>query len=90
MYSKEDNYNENPDYKIISDKNELSYKENKCKNLKKRKKSQQSDDSVQFQKFVRSLGSDQLQELPSSDNNKKKRLPKKCIHLKPFYLFRQG
>ena len=90
MYSKEDNYNENPDYKIISDKNELSYKENKCKNLKKRKKSQQSDDSVQFQKFVRSLGSDQLQEMPSSDNNKKKRLPNKGIHLKPFYLFRQG
>ena len=90
MYLKEDNYNENPDYKIISDKNELSYKENKCKNLKKRKKSQQSDDSVQFQKFFRSLGSDQLQELPSSDNNKKKRLPKKGIHLKPFYLFRQG
>ena len=78
------NYNENSDDTIGSDENELSYKENKCENLKKRKRSQQSDDSAKFQKFARSLGSDQLQELPSSDNNKKIRLPKKGIHLKTF------
>ena len=48
------------------------------------KKSQQSDDSTKFWKFVKSLGSDELQELPSSDNNKKKRLPKKSINLKTF------
>ena len=75
---------ENSDDTRSSDKNELSYKENKCENLKKRKRSQQSDDSAKFQKFARSLGSDQLQELPSSDNNKKTRLPKKGIHLKTF------
>ena len=52
------NYNENSDDTIGSDENELSYKENKCENLKKRKRSQQSDDSAKFQKFARSLGSD--------------------------------
>ena len=55
------NYNENSDDTMSSDENELSYKENKCENLKKRKRSQQSDDSAKFQKFARSLGSDQLQ-----------------------------
>ena len=70
------NYNENSDDTISRDENELSYKEEK--------KSQQSDDSTKFWKFVKSLGSDELQELPSSDNNKKKRLPKKSINLKTF------
>ena len=51
------NYNENSDDTISSDENELSYKENKCENLKIRK-SQQSDDSAKFQKFVKSLGSE--------------------------------
>ena len=48
------NYNENSDETISSDENELSYKENKCENLKKRKRSQQSDDSAKFQGFARS------------------------------------
>ena len=74
------NYNENSDDTISSDENELSYKENKFENLKKRKRRQQSDDSAKFQKFAGSLGSDQLEELPSGDNNKKKRLPKKGSH----------
>ena len=79
------NYNENSDETISSDENELSYKENKCENLKKRKRSQQSDDSAKFQGFARS----EVLDLISCKNCHqaiitKRKEPKEGIHLKTF------
>ena len=79
------NYNENSDETLSSDENELSYKENKYENLKKRKRSQQSDDTAKFQKFARS----EVLDLTSCKNCHqaiitKRKKPKKGIHLKTF------